>query len=428
MRNPCTARLSRPAAKAARCGRVGLLSDSMSLAPLSGCSLFVFVSGLCLGACSDQASTSAKGAGGSAGGNPSAVDGVNTGGQVRSSSDAGSSSAEPRNSELPEPPDDTCERFHLTEASCRASQCPPWPCDPNTTHNFLGTNWCNSRGASEHCLGGFDCSAAEADVAGAELVACLSLYRPCVVNADCSDDAPYCVVDARYATGTCGFGTPDARCRADDDCRPGSLCVASDADGTRGCSDGGEDSPCNIDAECKGKRCIHEPGISVDGLNSDPEPALAGVCSSGEPGSICFTDEATCPPGTSCSTGVNDGKCVGDARCIRVPTSSTRTKAGTLCSSGKVGDPCAQNSDCKSAHCPFYIDRVCTEGAIGERCSDPKDCESGFCAPPPKGQLEGVSNCSTGEVGEPCLSAADCKSNRCDPAPADSPFLSVCSK
>lgn len=339
---------------------------------------------------------------------------------------AGAPSSAARNPDLPAPPDDTCQRFHFTRGAC-PEKCPPWPCASAATHNFLGENWCHFLGMDQDCVSGFDCAAAEADVTGGSLMSCLALDLPCVVDADCPADYPYCVVDdARYTSGSCSIGNPNERCRADDDCRPGSWCVALDADGTRGCSDGRETGACNLDAECKGQRCIHEPGTAIDGLNAEPKPALAGVCATGEPGSLCFSGEVSCPPNTTCSAGVNDGTCLGDARCLRIPSSS-RTPPGTLCSSGNVGDPCAQDSDCKSAHCPRRVDSVCTEGAPGDPCGSGADCESGFCAPPPAGPWEGSSLCSSGELGASCGSDAGCKSGHCTPAPANSPFRQTCS-
>ncbi|HYQ03210.1 MAG TPA: hypothetical protein VER96_31265 [Polyangiaceae bacterium] len=320
----------------------------------------MLVAGVFLGGCSGEAKThssSAGGDGGTAAGttNGDAANGgtahggaANEGGHGGSVAAAGavaaggSATVAERNPTLIQAPDDTCERFHFTEATCTA-QCPAWPCDP-TVFNPFGDTWCNA-GAKNHCASGFDCTAAEADATRGTLSSCLAMYTSCVADADCPGATPYCVIDARYTSGSCDTGLIGMRCREDNDCRAGSFCIANAADGTRGCSDGAEGSLCNVDAECQGKRCIHEPGISVNGLNPDPKPALVGVCSSGESGKRCFVEDGICPPNMTCSVGVNDGKCVGDARCIRV------ADGNVLCTSGNVGDPCSVPSDCNSNHC-----------------------------------------------------------------------------
>lgn len=405
---------------------LGLLSDSMGSPLLRGLPLVALVSGLLVGACSGKTSNSAGGAGGGEGGRASSSfgGGVNASGNAGSLATAGSPSSVTRNPDLPEPPDDTCEQFHLTEGVC-ATNCPSWPCESTLPQNPFGSGWCFVGSAKTHCLSSFDCAAAATETTNALLINCLAFNHPCLTDADCPADGPYCVVDARYASGTCDAGHAGARCRADDDCQPGNLCVAVNDDGTRACVDRAEGSRCNLDAECKGKRCIHAPGVSINGLNPDPAPSLAGLCSTGTSGALCFVDEVNCPPNTTCSLGVNDGKCLGDARCIRVPM-GIPTLSGAVCSAGNVGDPCLDDSDCKSGHCPSGVDSVCSAGALGEPCVNSADCESGFCAPPSKVPMIFPGVCTNGEIGASCLSPADCKSGHCEPAPEDAQFWSMC--
>lgn len=328
----------------------------MALCRLSARAFSLLVSGMVLAACSGQAHQPAAGAaaaaGAGAGGNPSSAAGANTAGQAGSLASAGAASVDLRNPNLPAPLDDSCERFQITEAACMANQCPAWPCAEGTPPLGLGPDWlwCMPPGSPGHCLRSFDCTLANADTAGAALLNCLTLYQPCRVDADCSAQNPFCVIDAHYTSGSCASGSAGARCRADTDCQSGSLCVALDQSGTRGCSDGAEASPCNIDAECRGKRCIHEPPVAIKGLNENPPPTVAGICSTGEPGTPCFTPEGSCPPLQTCLPVVSDADCVGGARCIRV-SARKPNPGGALCSSGNVGDPCAQGSDCTSTLC-----------------------------------------------------------------------------
>jgi hypothetical protein len=263
-------------------------------------------------------------------------------------------------------------------------------------------------------VSGFDCAAATADVTQGALVSCLAFYNPCQIDADCSTQTPYCVIDARYERGSCESGSNGARCRADDDCQAGSHCIAIKEDGTRGCTDGAEGSLCNIDAECRGARCTHPPTIAIAGVSDKPQPAIVGVCSVGESGSPCFTAEGGCPPGKSCVISSNEVPCVGDARCLK---RNTTTQANGLCTLGNVGDPCSADDDCKSQHCPVDANFVCTSGVVGDPCSDPSDCETGICAPYAMRLPPIPMHCSSGEVGESCASQADCKSGFCDPDP-----------
>ncbi|MEO8900998.1 MAG: hypothetical protein ABI488_05000 [Polyangiaceae bacterium] len=340
-----------------------------------------------------------------------------TAGEAGSLADGGAFSANARNPALPAPLDDSCERFHFTEAACVAKQCPPWPCDATTEPPAIpfGWLWCAPPDAKGHCIAGVDCAAAQqAAVTTMDLEACLQLYQPCSVDTDCAKSKPYCVIDAHHASGSCEAGGAGARCRADDDCQSGSLCIAIKTDGTRACADGAEASPCNVDAECKGKRCFHEPGSAV-----------LGMCTSGKPGSPCFSNDGTCLPEAPPCPVLGVGICQGAARCIRVSTNQP-TPGGALCSSGNVGDPCSDRSDCKSQHCPPVSASVCTAGNVADPCRDATDCESGFCALFSKAQRERGSQCSTGEAGESCVSPADCKSKHCDAALNNPRAWSVC--
>jgi len=160
--------------------------------------------------------------------------------------------------------------------------CPPWPCD---LAPWANDRWCIPfQPQPQHCIGSLDCQAVTAPETKQAVLACLELFQPCTVDADCQDGL--CVVDAHYTKGSCEDGSVRSRCRADDDCRPGNLCIAIQADGKRGCTDGTEGSLCNIDSECQAKRCVHEAG-----------EAMVGMCSSGKPGAPCFTKYGNCPPG-----------------------------------------------------------------------------------------------------------------------------------
>ncbi|HET7539372.1 MAG TPA: hypothetical protein VFK05_05850 [Polyangiaceae bacterium] len=379
-----------------------------------------------LGACSGHTVDPAQAGGGAGSGGGSSASSMagaaaalahaGSSGDAGAFADAGSPSSDVRNPDLLTPPDDGCDLFHITEAACMQDQCPPWPCAGVPKPGAMDWPWCVPVDPGA-CLGGFDCAAAQA-APSSMFAACLMIYHPCRADADCDALNPYCVIDARYESGSCESGEVRARCRADDDCKPGTLCIAVAEDGTRGCSDGTEGGPCNLDAECQGKRCIHAPGIGIVGLNDNPRPALVGICSTGEPRTPCFMDTGECPPGKSCTWSSNDGECVGNAHCVP-------DFAGPRCTAGNLGDPCSVDSDCKSHYCPTDIGSVCTAGAVGDRCTAPEDCETGFCAPGVKGSAQ--SRCTTGEVGESCLTLVDCKTKRCDRAPNDSQYSSVCS-
>jgi hypothetical protein len=257
-----------------------------------------------------------------------------------------------------------------------------------------------------------DCQAVETPETKQQVLACLEQYQPCTVDADCQDGL--CVIDAHYVKGNCEDGRVRSRCRADDDCRSGNLCIAIQADGKRGCADGAEGSVCNLDSECHSKRCFHQRGA-----------AIVGICSSGESGAPCVVSNGSCLSGGSCQI-IDEGTCIGDAHCV-VAATSKPAPTGTVCTSGKLGEPCSEDTDCDSGHCPRAIESVCTAGVVGERCSGPSDCESHYCGPNSKTDYD-RSHCTSGEAGEPCREGADCKSTRCDPAPADSPFGLMCAR
>ena len=54
--------------------------------------------------------------------------------------DGGAASIPPRNPDLPEPPDDSCERFQISEAPCVGTVCPPWPGELVPSAN---DRWCS---------------------------------------------------------------------------------------------------------------------------------------------------------------------------------------------------------------------------------------------------------------------------------------------
>lgn len=388
--------------------------------------LFALVSGALLEACSGVAIESSNGAVAADGGSGSPGSAGRVGdagslgdagrvGDAGSLGDAGSPGANSRNPNLPAPPDDSCERFEFSEADCVQGQCPPWPCNPAVSQSGPGFLWCQPSQWPGHCLGGFNCEAVNVSAAamgtGPDLVNCLVFYQPCSVDSDCGDG--YCVVDAHQTKGNCESGAAGARCRADDDCQPGNLCIAVQEDGKRACSNGVEDSLCNIDAECQGQRCFHEPGSK-----------LVGTCSTGMPGAPCYTSGGGCQNGERCTT--NGDICQAGAHCIPVLTTKP-TRLGLLCSAGNLGDPCRDDSDCKSRHCATATDSVCTAGAVGDPCNDEAaDCEDGFCGPYATGaDNQVIFHCTTGEAGELCLSRASCRSKRCDSTP-DNPRFMVC--
>ncbi|HEY0469139.1 MAG TPA: hypothetical protein VGC79_33330, partial [Polyangiaceae bacterium] len=234
---------------------------------VGGLALFALLSGFALPACSDGSSkVTDPNSGGGGGSNPA---GGAAGLAGSADADAGSAAQGTGNPNLPAPPDDSCERFHFSEAACGEGDCPPWPCDQAVVPALLGPNypWCKSILVSNlHCIGSFDCEAMQADGSGSNFVPCLLLYQPCSEDADCPSDSPFCVVDARHETGSCEVGVVGARCRANDDCLVGNRCIAIQADGKRSCSDGAEAAPCNVDADCDGKRCFHPPASAIVGF------------------------------------------------------------------------------------------------------------------------------------------------------------------
>ena len=364
-----------------------------------------------LAACSGRAITTASGGGGSASDTATAgkAGALGEAGSVADAgpfAHAGSASIPPRNPNLPAPPDDSCERFQISEAPCVDTVCPPWPCN---LAPWANDRWCSPFERLPHCIGSLDCQAVAAPETKQAVLACLAHYQPCTVDADCQDG--FCVVDVHHAKGSCEEGSVRSRCREDDDCRGVNLCISVQVDGKRACTDGAEGSLCNIDSECQSRRCVHEPG-----------EAILGMCSSGKPGAPCFVN-GTCPPGVPCSV-LDDGICQGDTHCLGVATSKPSPGAA-LCTAGNLGEPCSEDTDCHSGHCPRAMDSVCTAGATGEPCTNAADCAAGFCGPKSKNDEDG-SHCTSGEAGEGCREGADCKSKNCDPAPMDSPYWLTC--
>jgi len=399
----------------------------MAFARLGG--LFALVVGMSAGACSGKINRLQEGPGGLAdGGAGSAGTGaggqagpLGTSGEASSPGTAGHAGSYVAPVEkvsgagklaIPPPPDDSCQRFHVTVGDCPNSDClSTWPCPaaiPAGHESGADWWWC-ATSTPERCIIGFDCAAAETPVGPHDLINCLGDQNPCSIDADCAPATvdpvvslrrPYCVIDARYASGNCSGGRAGDTCREDDDCLPGNRCIAIREDGKRACSDGvdAHGSLCNVDSDCDDQRCFHSSTSLV-----------VGLCSSGKPGAPCITD---------------NGICLGDARCIPV-ISSGLGPDGRVCSSGNVGDPCYQDSDCKSQHCPTGRDSVCTEGALGEPCLDAADCGDGFCGPPPWGD-SGPNHCTTGGAGESCAADVDCKSKHCIHGDFSGPYPASC--
>lgn len=313
--------------------------------------------------------------------------------------------------EIPPPPDDSCQRFHITEGDCPNSECLSlWPCPAAVPLGNKADDekwwWC-ATSTYARCIISFDCAAAEAAVGTGDLVNCLGDQHPCTTDADCTAGEqdpigrrPYCVIDAHYPSGDCTGGRVGDSCRDNDDCLPGNRCIAIREDGKRACADGidAHGSACNVDADCDNQRCFHaSTSLAV------------GLCSDGKPGAPCVTD---------------NGICLGDAHCIAV-ISSELGPNGSVCSSGDVGDPCYENSDCKSKHCPTALDSVCIAGVPGDACFDALDCEDGFCGPRPRSGQD-IKRCTTGGVGQPCATDADCKSNHCLPNDSTAYYVAQC--
>jgi len=87
--------------------------------------------------------------------------------------------------------------------------------------------------------------------------------------------------------------------------------------------------------------------------------------------------------GESCKS---DENCLAGLKCVT-----------NICSSGKVGSPCLDKSNCQTAFC---VGNKCTEGKRNDPCVTKTDCSTNYC-------ING--KCTEGKKDDACLTYKDCE-------------------
>ncbi|MEM9188522.1 MAG: S1 family peptidase [Myxococcota bacterium] len=213
---------------------------------------------------------------------------------------------------------------------------------------------------------------------------CVPLGGPCTSASECRGGA----LCAETATGTicterCDPRRPSLGCGPGLYCRRSDLCDGLCVPGTPGVGLDGQ--TCTADSDCRSLLCV-DPG---DGRSRCASP--------------CESDTGMCAGDRLCAANVlSCGGCVDE---------------GWSGSRG-IGEPCAEDGDCLSAHCgtdggATYCSRFCAED---DECGAAFHCRAGECVRGPRGASgeECLVNddCRDGlectEVGESQVCTADC--------------------
>ncbi len=244
---------------------------------------------------------------------------------------------------------------------------------------------CESASADPGCPDGYVC-----DVTGCNVGTCVAgapgpspVDTPCTANSDCEtnfcfeldDGSSVCArqcqeggepcstgrvcITEGFPCGSCVVPAPGdplpfgSACSDDSECI-GMICRAAAC--TRSCT---ADGDCPTGNRCSGGVCVSGAAVPPFGPCTDSLECedTAPVCAPVDGENVCL---AECPLGS----------CAGDAVC----------QDGLCFPSGlALGDPCAQNLECRSGICAGTCTRVCTADA---------DCPDGFSCNP-AGEVSG---------------------------------------
>ncbi len=208
---------------------------------------------------------------------------------------------------------------------------------------------------------------------------------PCTDDEQCESD----ICRENVCASLCTLGGPDV-------CPAGQACAEFFVDGTRLCLDA-----CTDNADCPpGTSCgsyVTEPDLFVCIPGEDATPRIDDACATAADcdfdGGLCFDDATTFAP----AGGICAYECAGDADC---PTDETSCEGG-FCFIG-----CDTRSDCNrpAVHACYF-------GLCLGRCYRDDDCATGRTC----NVLSGA--CVDEIVGAPngasCVDSAECASGRC---------------
>ena len=249
----------------------------------------------------------------------------------------------------------------------------------------------------------------------------------CTLSTQCKSDI--CV--GTGATGTCLADCDSKPCPANTNCMPLS-------GGKKGCIPGGPKKlgeACQTGLECNTSVCAPAAGKYIcTQLCGGGKPA----CPSGYSCTQINANTSVCLPASSAKAGNGEkcassnecasGMCVGtgtSGTCLQPCTSNQQCPDGYGCASlqsgggacielgdKKIGDPCDQSSQCKSASCyDLGGGAVCTA-----QCTSSVDCPCGFECKTYQGNTKlcaAGAKLSCVELGAACAKDSECKSDLC---------------
>jgi hypothetical protein len=190
---------------------------------------------------------------------------------------------------------------------------------------------------------------------------------------------------------SCSSSQPSSGCQSEANCRTDELCVSQQC--VKISPDSGADAP-----EASAGTCIGKQSNPTAGSHC----SCAADCDSPE---VCLDETSAGVPGGLCARPCLSDACPGQMVCLQATPGATGTET--------CFNPCTKSSDCLSGQICQNLEAagalVCASYCQSDAdCPTVGTCDrySGLCAPAPL-------NPSGKETGEPCVNDTDCKSEFC---------------
>lgn len=353
--------------------------------------------------------------------------------------------------------------------NCSSGACDTqeWKCVPAAGTGKLG-NYCTNNGqcANKSCVA-FKCGATPGNVAlggwCASNSGCKSgrcdfanggAGQKCIPNDNTGNAGDYCSHNNHCKSKSCTqnkcknaskekLGAP---CGGNADCLSGA-CDTQYSFSSKTCvpagGTGNTKDYCTSPSQCKSGACVKVnpncvPTTSAHcAMNCGPKQAVgvgcswnmqcaSGVCGEWNPGtSACVPKDGTANVGDLCSHNnhCKNKNCVNH-KCTAGVALGQSCSSGPSCKSGrcdgakhkcipndgtgKVGDYCTHDNQCKNKDCSGYQCRA--PKGLGESCSSNAGCTSGRCDSAPGNPHNCIPNDGTGKSGDYCTHNNQCKS------------------
>jgi len=241
-----------------------------------------------------------------------------------------------------------CIARALVGADCEENEaCKSGSCDPTTKK-------CVESKAGKPCTTSTECNGLVCEHNNTATCSFGELANDCSTDSDCLVSKGYkCVTSGR---NFCNYTKSlFARCQDDADCQTGYVCAQSSYYDNLVLSTDNDQSTC-------------VPQVRDSGGNNIPLPVYGGTTT------------------LNCQNAMNalKGKdCGTDVTCQDVqafyndhPAIYFQTNGNNFCSSGEIGTPCDNGSECKSGICNTFGQNVCSPGTLGQTCDSDDECDT----------------------------------------------------